>query len=108
MEEIKVSTDYRALIAIPFHSLFDGRLDKYGIREIIKSDTSESLRYLSGKDGILSAYKEQGGADSSFDELHSNAWAIFDALTAEFGTDFVSEQDHGSTPRKVGMHFKTN
>jgi hypothetical protein len=91
-----MSTSYRALIAIPFHSLFDGRLDKYGIREIIKSDTSESLRYLSGKDGILSVYKEQGGADSSFERpsFAPMPWAIFDALAAEFGTDFVSEHDH--------------
>jgi hypothetical protein len=91
-----MSTDYRALIAIPFRGVFDGRLDKYGIREIIKSDTSESLRYLCGKDGILNVYKEQGGTDCSFERpsFAPMPWVIFDALTEEFGTAFVSEHDH--------------
>lgn len=91
-----MSTDYKPLTAIPFDSLFDGRLAKYGICETIKPDTSESVRYLLGRDGILRVFSEENGRDSSFERpsFTPMPWSICDALTAEFETEFVSEHDH--------------
>ena len=90
-----MSTDYRPIPAIPFNKLFDGRLDKYGVREKANPDATVRRRYLVGSDGVLEAYENDDGTSSfcrrSFTPV---PWAVMDALTEEFETELVSEHDH--------------
>src|SRR4029077_3744502 len=48
-----MSTNYRSTQAIPFAQLFDGRLEKYGVYETIQSDSTDRIRYLVGRDGVV-------------------------------------------------------
>jgi hypothetical protein len=90
-----MSTDYRPIPAIPFNQLFDGRLDKYGVREKADPDTTVRRRYLVGGDGVLEAYKNDDGTSSfSRRSFTPVPWAVIDALTEEFETELVSEHDH--------------
>jgi hypothetical protein len=52
-----MSTDYRPLPDILFAQLFDGRPEKYGVREKISARSTEVGRYLEGYDGVLLAYR---------------------------------------------------
>lgn len=90
-----MSTDYRPIPAIAFIELFDGRLDKYGVREDALVNSTPRLRSLVGTDGILEAYQNDDGT-SSFSRRSFNPipWAVIDALTEEFGVELVSEHDH--------------
>jgi hypothetical protein len=90
-----MSTDYRSTPAIPFAQLFDGRLEKYGVYETIRSDSTEQRRYLGGRDGVLEAFREEDG-NSSFmrNSFTPVPWATFDALIEEFDVELVSEHDH--------------
>jgi hypothetical protein len=89
-----MSTDYRSTPAIPFAQLFDGRLEKYGVYETIRSDSTEQIRYLVGRDGVLEAYREENG-NSSFARpcFAPIPWAVLDALVEEFEVELVCEHD---------------
>jgi hypothetical protein len=91
-----MSTAYKPLFNIRFENIFDARLDKYEVREQIRTDTSDSTRYLAGPDGVLAVFSEQNGASSSFvrPSFEPMPWSTFDALNREFDTEFVSEHDH--------------
>jgi hypothetical protein len=90
-----MSTDYRPIPAILFNRLFDGCLDKYGVREKADPDAMGKHRYLVGSDGILEVYENSDGSSlfsrRSFTPV---PWAVIDALTEEFETEMVSEDDH--------------
>jgi hypothetical protein len=81
-------TNFRPTKSIPFDFLFDGRLDKYGVREDIRSKTSASVRYLQGKDGFLRAHAVDNGADSMVEmpSFLPVPISVFNALSDEFGT----------------------
>ena len=84
-----MSFEFRPLKNIAFDSLTDGRLEKHGVR--VGNGASRAL--LSGPDGsTLIANRE--GASTHF-EFRNQAFPkpIFDALTKEFGTEFVDEND---------------
>jgi hypothetical protein len=94
LQEAYMSTDYRSTPAIPFAQLFDGRLEKYGVYETIRSDSTEQIRYLVGRDGVLEAYREENGNSSfarpCFAPIPS---AVLDALVEEFEVELVCEHD---------------
>lgn len=77
-----MSTQYKPLMNIPYERMFDGRLDQYRVREEIRTDTSDSRRYLAGADGVLAVFPDQNGASSTFvrPDFGPMPWSIFDAL----------------------------
>jgi hypothetical protein len=88
-----MSTDYRPLPDILFAQLFDGRPEKYGVREKISAHSTEVGRYLEGYDGVLLAYRAPDGT-CGFEQRGRVPWSIFDALIEEFQIESVSEHDH--------------
>ena len=90
-----MSTSFRPIPDIPFNQLFDGRLDKFGVREKAERDPTARIRSLVGSDGVLEAYKNDDG--TSFFKRRSFTpfpWSVLDALTEEFEAELVSEHDH--------------
>jgi hypothetical protein len=95
LQETQMSTDYRPIPPIPFTELFDGRLDKYGVREKAHADSTLRKRYLLGSDGVLEAYQNDDGTSSfSRRSFTPVPWTVIDALTEEFKIELVSEHDH--------------
>jgi hypothetical protein len=88
-----MSTYYRPLPDIQFAQLFDGRLEKYGIKEKIAADPTEETRYLVGCDGFLKVHRE-GNGTCAFMQRGLLPWSILDALAEEFEIELVSEYDH--------------
>lgn len=88
-----MSTDYVPIPDILFAQLFDGRLDKYGVREGLTANSEEKTRYLVGCDGFLQVHREPDGT-CSFTRRGCVPWAIFDALVEEFKIELVSEYDY--------------
>ena len=91
-----MSTDFRPIpAAIPFNKLFDGRLDKYGIRARAPTDSSPRSGFLVGSDGVLDVYqRDDGSASFSRPSFNPIPWTVIDALTNEFQVELVSEHDH--------------
>jgi hypothetical protein len=91
-----MSTSYRSLTEIPYESLFDSRLEKHGVREELRSDTTAEYRYLVGRDGALIAFPENNGLGCSFSRpsFAPMPWAVLDALVDEFQVELVTEYDH--------------
>src|SRR4051812_49869881 len=87
-----MSTNCRPLSKIPFVQLFDGRLEKYGVREKKYSNTTKNYRYLVGRDGVLAVYREKDGG-CSFTRLCFTPvpWTVLDALAEEFKIEIVTE-----------------
>ena len=90
-----MSTDYRPIPAIPFIMLFDGCLEKHGVREGTGRGREPRRRCLIGRDGVLDAYEEDDRTSSftrrSFTPV---PWAVIDAIEEEFGVELVTEHDH--------------
>jgi hypothetical protein len=93
VQEIQMSTYYAPIPDILFDQLFDGRLEKYGIKEEIAANPTEGTRYLAGRDGFLQVHREEKGA-CTFTRRGAFPWSIFDALTEEFSVELVSEDDY--------------
>lgn len=91
-----MSTAYKPLMNIRFENIFYARLHKYEVREQIRTNTSDSSRYLAGPDGVLAVFLDQNGVSSTFvrPSFGPMPWSIFDALNREYGTEFFSEHDH--------------
>jgi hypothetical protein len=87
-----MSTYYRPIPDILFDHLFDGRLEKHGIRERILASSDVRTRYLEGCDGTMEAHREDDGSSSFM--LRGFPWAVWDALKDEFEVELVSEHDH--------------
>jgi hypothetical protein len=88
-----MSTSYAPIPDISFFQLFDGRLEKYGIKEEIVANPTEGTRYLVGCDGFLQVDRDKKGT-STFTRRGPVPWSIFDAIAEEFKVEFVSENDH--------------
>ena len=88
-----MSTAYRPLPDILFVQLFDGRLEKYGIKEEIVANSEEGTRYLVGCDGFLRVHRQKDGT-CDFTQRGFLPWSIFDALAEEFEIELVSEHDY--------------
>jgi hypothetical protein len=87
-----MSTWYRPIPDIQFAQLFDGRLEKYSIKEEIVADPSDGRRYLVGCDGFLEVDRSDDGT-CTFTRRGCVPWSIFDALAEEFEIELVSECD---------------
>jgi len=79
-----MSTSYRSLKPIAFDKIFDGRLQKYGIEEVVLEQTSPLVRFLSHKSGVLMITRQEDGT-SSFELVA--APGILSALGREFQTE---------------------
>jgi hypothetical protein len=88
-----MSTYYAPIPDISFDQLFDGRLEKYGVKEEIVANPTEGTRYLVGCDGFLQVHRQENGT-CTFTRRGCVPWSIFDALTEEFRIELVSEHDH--------------
>jgi hypothetical protein len=93
VQENQMSTDWRPIPDIPFAELFDGRLEKYGIRALIVDRETEGWQYLEGPDGTLSVSRAEDGT-CIFTRRGVVPWTIFDAIAEEFKIEWVSEYDH--------------
>ena len=90
-----MSTDYRPIPPIPFMMLFDGCLEKHGVREKMVCDGEPRRRCLVGRDGLLEVYENDDGTSGfSRRSFTPVPWSILDAITEEFGVELVSEHDH--------------
>lgn len=78
---------------IQFDELFDGRLEKYGIKEHLMAEASERERYFVGRDGFLEVSREQNGT-CTFTRRGCIPWSIYDAIAEEFEVEIVTEHDH--------------
>ena len=89
-----MSTDYRPIPAILFAQLFDGCLEKYGVREGTKSDSTTG-RCLVGSDGALEVCENDDGTSRFSRRTFASApSAVIAALQDEFDAELVSEADH--------------
>jgi hypothetical protein len=93
VQETQMSTYYAPIPDISFDQLFDGRLEKYGIKEEIVANPTEGTRYLVGCDGFLQVHRQENGT-CTFTRRGVVPWSIFDALTEEFRIELVSEYDY--------------
>lgn len=90
-----MSTWLRPLKDIRFAEVLDGRLGRHGVREEVKADSKEGYRYLSGSDGVLVVAQSEDGTCTFYRRSFTPVpWAVLDALTAEFRTELVTDQDH--------------
>jgi len=88
-----MSTWLAPLPDIQFAQLFDGRLEKYGIKEEIVADPTEGTRYLVGCDGFLQVHREENGT-CTFTRRGCIPWSIYDAIAEEFEVELVTEHDY--------------
>jgi hypothetical protein len=88
-----MSTSYAPIPDISFFQLFDGRLEKYGIKEEIVANPTEGTRYLVGCDGFLQVDRDKKGT-CTFTRRGPVPRSRFDAIAEEFKVEFVSENDH--------------
>jgi hypothetical protein len=90
-----MSTDYATQEKIEFSSLYDGRLERFNVREHIKDgETSDNFRCLtdgrnylwvfSGPDGMLDSMSRHGG---------NAVGKILAAVADAFGTEIYSEYE---------------
>jgi hypothetical protein len=80
---------------IVFAELFDGRLAAYGVTEYVSKDTAEDARCLYDGSGLLWAYAENEGKDTSFKWWVSNGDTakLLVAIQRAFGTILYSEYE---------------
>lgn len=88
-----MSTEWRPIPDVTFARLFDGCLEKYGIRAVTVDRVTESSQYLEGPDGFLAVHRGEDGT-CTFTRRGFVPWAIFDAIAKEFEIEWVSEYDH--------------
>jgi hypothetical protein len=99
-----MSTYYAPIPDISFDQLFDGRLEKYGIKEEIVASPTEGTRYLVGCDGFY-RYTDKRNGTCTFTRRGCVPWSIFDAIAEQFKVELVSITTAiGDLPlRKSGM-----
>jgi hypothetical protein len=90
-----MSTWLAPLPDIQFAQLFDGRLEKYGIQKdkVIRQNETKKTPFLVGPDGFLEVDAHENGT-CTFTRRGPVPWAIYDAITEEFGVELVTEHDH--------------
>lgn len=86
-----MSTEYKSLKEIPFSELFDGRLERFGVREHIKDGkTDDRRRCLTDGRNFLWVYRCQEGAVAAFTRFGANApGKILGAVAETFDADIV-------------------
>jgi hypothetical protein len=89
-----MSTDFRPLTPIRMTDLFDGRLEKAGVREQRSEETTSSRRCLTDGRNFLWAHCNDEGLVSTFTRYGMNApQRILRAISDEFDVGLVSEHE---------------
>jgi hypothetical protein len=94
-----MSTNYRALDHLSFHDVFNGQLERFGVREAASQRTTDGSRCLTDGSNFLWVYATPDGV-AGFTRYHPNGapGAILAAIEEAFGIEIVSEHD----PRYYG------
>jgi hypothetical protein len=89
-----MSTDYAPFNKIRARDLFDGRLDKFGVREQLSADTTETSKCLTDGRNYLWVYINDAGFVGSITRYGGNApRKILNAIAQAFDTDIFSEYE---------------
>jgi hypothetical protein len=89
-----MSTDFRPLTSIRMTDLFDGRLEKAGLREQRSEDTTSNSRCLTDGRNFLWAHCNDEGLVTTFTRYGMNApQRILRAISDGFDVDIVSEHE---------------
>jgi hypothetical protein len=90
-----MSTDYRSLSKVSVYDLFDGRVEKHGVREHIKEDeTNDKKRCLTDGRNYMWVYIDDECNVGSLTRYGANAPSkILHAIAQVFDTDIVSEYE---------------
>jgi hypothetical protein len=103
-----MSTDYICSPKITACRLFDGRLEKFGVREhVIPNETTKDARLLTDGRNYLCASIDDAGLVTSLMRRGQNApGKILNAIAQAFDTEIFSEYERNigaSTPKRNGM-----
>ncbi|HYB05180.1 MAG TPA: hypothetical protein VED02_00345 [Methyloceanibacter sp.] len=91
-----MSTDYRLFEEVTVDALFDGRLEKFGVREHVKPDeTSKTQRCLTDGCNFLWVYIDDAGLVSCLSRYAPNGdpSQILNAIARAFDTDIFTEYE---------------
>jgi hypothetical protein len=90
-----MSTDYTPLKKISARDLFDGRLERFGVREHVKPDgTTDRRRCLTDGRNYMWVYIDEYGFICGLTRYAGNAAGkILDAVADSFNTEIISEYD---------------
>jgi hypothetical protein len=89
-----MSTDYATRAKVLFADLFDGRLDRFGVREHVSEDTSSKRRCLIDGRNCVWAYASDDGTLGCITRYGGNApGKILRAIAEIFETDIFSEYE---------------
>jgi hypothetical protein len=89
-----MSTDYAPFNKIHARDLFDGRLEKFGVREQATAEATETSKCLTDGRNYLWAYVDDAGFVSCVTRYAGNAPSkILDAIAQTFDTDIFSEYE---------------
>ena len=90
-----MSTDYGLLKVVAASDLFDGRLEKHGIREDFSNETTERSRLLTDGRNYLWVYIDDAGSVSCLRRYASSGapGKILGAIADAFETDIASEYE---------------
>ena len=89
-----MSTYLRPLGAVDFAALFDGRLDRHGIREHVSDKSTEKSRCLTDGENWLWCSADDTGQLSDltiYAQLRNAPYRIMGVICEEFGIQIVSE-----------------
>src|SRR6516164_9573068 len=94
-EDSKMSTDYVPFNKIRACDLFDGRLEKFGVREQLTDDTTETSKCLTDGRNWLWVYISDAGFVGWFTRYFPNGapGKILNAIAQTFETDIFSEHE---------------
>jgi hypothetical protein len=89
-----VSTSYRALGHLSFYDVFNGQLERFGVREAASEGTGEGSRCLTDGRNFLWVYATSQGL-AEFTRCHPNGTPgpILATIEEAFGIEIVSEHD---------------
>jgi hypothetical protein len=88
-----MSTDYTTAPPVRFADLFDGRLEKRGVREKNSRRHHRDRRFREERDAVPSASCREGGYFLFRPRASRIPADVIDALTKEFEVDFVNEHE---------------
>ena len=89
-----MSTDYQPLRLVRFIDLFDGRLERFGVAEIVGKGTTDTRRCLTDGNNYLWAAADETGSASFTRYASCGAPShILSAVEEAFDTEIVSEDE---------------
>ena len=107
-----MSTDYRLLKPVSACDLFDGRLEEFGVREIVPPKPVECVRVLTDGNNYLQVYIDDAGLVGCISRYGANAPSkILNAVADAFDVRIVGEyepQFWGFDTGRSGMLLRQN